>query len=100
LNRLDIKLLESSPGEKGWEIFMLDYRVNDSSVLRTIFSEEIMNDYIKFFNFLWRLKKVEHSLSMSFRLNMAHNAKFSKIRGMKDKFHKFNLFHHEMVHFI
>lgn len=79
---------------------MLDYRVNDSAPLQTVFSEDIMNSYIKFFNFLWRLKKVENSLSNSFRLNMAHNSKFAQIRGMKDKFHKFNLFHHEMVHFI
>lgn len=26
--------------------------------------------------------------------------KFEKIRGMKDVFHKFNLYHHEMVHFV
>jgi gamma-tubulin complex component 3 len=29
LNRLDVKLLESSPGDHGWEIFSLDYRVNE-----------------------------------------------------------------------
>jgi hypothetical protein len=43
---------------------------------------------------------VEHSLSASWRLNQANSNKFAKIRGMKDKFHKFNLCHHEMVHFI
>jgi gamma-tubulin complex component 3 len=99
-DRLDIKLLEVSPGEKGWEIFMLDYRVNDSAPLQTVFTSDIMNSYIKIFNFLWRLKKVEHSLINSWRMNMEHYAKFSKIKGMKDKFHKFNLFHHEMAHFI
>ena len=31
---------------------------------------------------------------------MAHASQFGKIKGMKDKFHKFNLAHHEMVHFI
>jgi len=46
------------------------------------------------------LKRVEHALSSSWRLNMAHSEQFSKIRGMKDKFHKFNLAHHEMVHFV
>ena len=79
---------------------MLDYRVNDSAPLMTVFSEDIMINYLKIFNFLWRLKKVEHALISSWRLNMEHNTKFSKIKGMKDKFHKFNLFHHEMVHFI
>ena len=67
-----MKLLESSPGDRGWEIFLLDYRVNDLSPLSTIFSEEIMQKYLKIFNFLWRLKRVEHALSSSWRLNMAH----------------------------
>jgi len=77
LNRLDIRLLESSPGEKGWETFMLDYKVDDLAPLQTIFSEDVMNGYIKIFNYLWKLKKVEHSLISSWRLNMAHNNKFS-----------------------
>lgn len=42
---------------------MLDYRVNDLSPLSTIFTEDIMNNYKKIFNFLWRLKRIEHSLS-------------------------------------
>ena len=79
---------------------MLDYKVDDSAPLQTVFTDDIMSSYIKIFNYLWKLKKVEHHLISSWRLNMAHNAKFSKIRGMKDKFHKFNMFHHEMVHFI
>lgn len=29
LNRLDIQLQEASPGEKGWEIFTLNYRIKD-----------------------------------------------------------------------
>ena len=42
LNRLDIKLLEASPGDRGWEIFQLDYKVNDLPALQTILSEEVM----------------------------------------------------------
>jgi len=42
LNRLDIKLLEANAGDRGWEIFQLDYKLNDLSALSTIFSEEVM----------------------------------------------------------
>lgn len=38
LGRLDIRLLEHSPGEKGWEIFALDYKVDDLSPLATVFT--------------------------------------------------------------
>lgn len=43
--RLDIKLLESSPGDKGWEIFMLDYRLSDLPPMATVFTEDLMQDY-------------------------------------------------------
>lgn len=79
---------------------MLDYRVNDLSPLSTVFTEDIMQSYKKIFNFLWRLKRIEYLLSQSWRKNQEHSDKFEKIRGMRDVFHKFNLYHHEMVHFV
>jgi|TARA_B110001450_G_scaffold169098_1_gene157638 hypothetical protein len=42
LSRLDIKLLEASPGDRGWEIFQLDYQMGDLSALTTIFSDDVM----------------------------------------------------------
>ena len=42
LHRLDINLMEASPGDRGWEIFQLDYRVEDLPVLNTIFSDDVM----------------------------------------------------------
>jgi gamma-tubulin complex component 3 len=79
---------------------MLDYRVNDLSPLSTVFTPDVMENYKKIFNFLWRLKRIEHSLSQSWRTNQEHVHKFEKIRGMKGIFHKFNLCHYEMVHFV
>ena len=73
LSRIDIKLMEHSPGEKGWDIFTLDYRVNDLPPLSTVFSEDVMRCYLKIFNFMWRLKKVEHSLSQSWSVTMANS---------------------------
>lgn len=52
--------MESSPGDKGWEIFTLDYRVSDLAPLATVFTEELMSSYKKIFTFLWRLKRIEH----------------------------------------
>jgi gamma-tubulin complex component 3 len=97
---LDIHLLESSPGDKGWEIFMLDYRVQDLAPLATVFTDDIMALYKKIFSFLWRLKRIEHQLSNSWRSYKENIHKFESIRGMKDKFHRFNLCHHEMLHFV
>jgi len=100
LNRLDIKLLEASPGDRGWEIFQLDYRVSDLPVLSTIFSDEVMLVFQKINNFLWKLKRVDHGLSTSWGLGIAHTNEFAKIPGMKNRFHKFYLAHQEMAHFV
>lgn len=100
LHRLDIKLLEASPGDRGWEIFQLDYRVDDLPVLNTIFTDEVMIVFQKINNFLWKLKRVEHGLSTSWGIGIANSNKFAKLPGMKNRFHRFYLAHQEMAHFV
>ncbi|KAG0033066.1 Gamma-tubulin complex component 3 [Podila clonocystis] len=57
LRRLDVRLLEISPGDSGWDVFSLDYHVD--SPINTILTPVAMHQYLKMFNFLWRLKRVE-----------------------------------------
>ena len=47
LSRLDIKLLEPSPLDTGWDVFTLDYIV--SAPLTTIFTNKAMETYIRAF---------------------------------------------------
>ncbi|KAF9896463.1 Gamma-tubulin complex component 3, partial [Lobosporangium transversale] len=56
LRRLDVRLLEISPGDSGWDVFSLDYHVD--SPINTILTPVAMHQYLKMFNFLWRLKRV------------------------------------------
>ncbi|KAM3589786.1 Microtubule-nucleating Tub4p (gamma-tubulin) complex component [Umbelopsis sp. WA50703] len=65
LARLDVRLLEISPQDLGWDVFTLDYHVD--SPINTIFTPQAMQQYLQMFNFLWRLKRVEHSLSAAWR---------------------------------
>ena len=58
IGRLDVKLLEPQQGDRGWEIFQLDYKVNDLAPLSTIFTDEVMTNYLKIFSFMWKLKKI------------------------------------------
>lgn len=60
-----------------------------------------MANYMKIFSFLWKLKRIQHWLSLSWGLNMAYQTQFRKIKGpMQGKFQRFNLAHHEMQHFV
>ncbi|MCJ1312159.1 Microtubule-nucleating Tub4p (gamma-tubulin) complex component [Agyrium rufum] len=64
LNRLDARLLEHQ-GEQGWEVFTLEYKVDaPADVVLTAWSNQ---QYLKAFNFLWRIKRVEFSLSRTWR---------------------------------
>jgi len=60
LDRLRVRLMAHLNEEVGWDVFTLEYVVNQP--LTTIFTEHAMSKYLRVFNFLWRLKRVEHSL--------------------------------------
>ncbi|XP_069323127.1 gamma-tubulin complex component 3 isoform X3 [Eulemur rufifrons] len=61
LRRLDVRLLEVSPGDTGWDVFSLDYHVDGP--IATVFTRECMSHYLRVFNFLWRAKRMEYILT-------------------------------------
>ena len=61
LERLGVRLLEPSPGDSGWEIFSLDYAIDPP--LAAVIHASAINKYRIAFHMLWRLKRVEWSLS-------------------------------------
>ena len=70
LQCLDVKLLEASKGDEGWQIFSLEYKVG--SPLNTILPPKIIGDYLRIFNFLWRLKRVDHILTSTWSQQMSN----------------------------
>jgi len=55
-DRIRVKMIDHGDGACGWDIFSLEY---DARVpLDTVF----MKMYLKVFNFLWKLKRVDHFL--------------------------------------
>ncbi|KAF1808025.1 hypothetical protein P152DRAFT_406256 [Eremomyces bilateralis CBS 781.70] len=60
LRRLDSRMLELSHGEIGWDVFTLEYKIDSPvDVIVTPFGAK---QYLKVFNFLWRVKRVEFAL--------------------------------------
>jgi gamma-tubulin complex component 3 len=58
-------MLELSHGEIGWDVFTLEYRID--SPLDVIVTPWASKQYLKVFNFLWRVKRVEFALSTTWR---------------------------------
>ena len=65
LRRLDARMLELSMGEIGWDVFTLEYKVD--APVDVIVSPDANIQYLKVFNFLWRVKRVEFALASTWR---------------------------------
>ncbi|KAK1312967.1 hypothetical protein QJS10_CPA06g02256 [Acorus calamus] len=61
LDRLKVKMMKHDEGDRGWDVFSLEY--DACAPLDTVFSASAMERYLKVFNFLWKLRRVEHSLT-------------------------------------
>ncbi|KAF9133299.1 Gamma-tubulin complex component 3 [Mortierella sp. 14UC] len=98
LRRLDVRLLEISPGDSGWDVFSLDYHVD--SPVNTILTPIAMHQYLKMFNFLWRLKRVEHALSSAWRRQTTSARAIRPILELVPELHHCRIVCGEMIHFV
>lgn len=98
LERLDVKLLEASPGDVGWDIFVLDYHLDQP--LNCVINKNSMKRYHEIFSFLWRLKRVEYSLSSAWQKEMTTEHVVRELTLMKPILHKFHMLRNEMIHFV
>ena len=79
LRRLDARMLPYSHGELGWDVFTLEYKVD--APLDTIIDPDAMTLYLRAFNHLWRLKRVERALEASWRRFVCGQRTFMKVPG-------------------
>ncbi|KAF9932969.1 Gamma-tubulin complex component 3 [Mortierella alpina] len=98
LRRLDVRLLEISPGDSGWDVFSLDYHVD--SPINTILTPLAMHQYLKMFNFLWRLKRVEYALSSAWRRQTTSARAIRPILELVPELHHCRIVCSEMIHFV
>ena len=60
----------------------------------------VMQGYLKIFNLLWKIKRVEHMLNQSWTINAAKKHDLSKLKEISGDLHMCTLLRHEMIHFI
>jgi gamma-tubulin complex component 3 len=65
LRRLDARMLELSHGEIGWDCFTLEYKID--APVDVVITPWGSTQYLKVFNFLWRVKRVEFALESTWR---------------------------------
>ncbi|KAI1502589.1 spindle pole body component alp6 [Biscogniauxia marginata] len=65
LRRLDARMLQLSHGDIGWDCFTLEYKID--APVDVVVSDWGNRQYLKVFNFLWRIKRVEFALASTWR---------------------------------
>ncbi|CAN0563381.1 unnamed protein product [Rangifer tarandus platyrhynchus] len=98
LKRLDVRLLEISPGDTGWDVFSLDYHVDGP--IATVFTRECMSHYLRVFNFLWRAKRMEYILTDIRKGHMCNAKLLRNLPEFSGVLHHCHILASEMVHFI
>ena len=65
LRRLDARLTEMEKGDTGWDVFTLEYKVD--APVDVVITPWANKQYLKIFNLLWRVKRVEFALGSTWR---------------------------------
>ena len=65
LRRLDARMLQLSHGDIGWDCFTLEYKID--APVDCVVTEWGSRQYLKVFNFLWRVKRGEFALASTWR---------------------------------
>ena len=96
LRHLDVQLAKV-PGGNGWDAFSLDY--TPDSPTDVVFTKQALTSYRQAFTFLWRLKRVEHSLTAVWR---KHGTAARLLRTLRSDgtLHRCHLLRNEMIHFV
>ncbi|KNC54620.1 gamma tubulin ring complex protein 3 [Thecamonas trahens ATCC 50062] len=97
-DKLDVMLLEASPGDIGWDVFSLDYVF--TGPLTTIFTNDVRAKYLQLFSFLWRLKRVERHLSSTWQRHVNSASALRQLPELDLVVRKCHILRNEMAHFV
>ncbi|XP_068228205.1 gamma-tubulin complex component 3 homolog [Palaemon carinicauda] len=98
LKRLDVRLLEVSAGDIGWDVFSLHYHVDGP--IGTVFTADCMSQYLMLFNALWKDKRMEMMLSNIWKEQAATSKMCRDIPELGKALHHIQLLTTEIIHLV
>lgn len=98
LQRLDVRLLEVSVGDTGWDVFSLDYHADGP--IGTVFTPHCMNSYLRLFATLWRAKRMEYILSKISQSRTTYLKLQAKVPEVTPVLYLCHITLSQMVHFV
>ncbi|KAI0225006.1 Microtubule-nucleating Tub4p (gamma-tubulin) complex component [Massospora cicadina] len=98
LKCLNFQIKPLPPGELGWDAFSLDYYVG--APINTVLNSSAMYQYQNIFSFLWRIKRVELTLSSMWRSHMLASRTLNAHPSIRQDLHLCHAVTAEMIHFV
>lgn len=98
LDRLDVKMMEVSFGDTGWDVFSLYYHVDGP--IKTVFYDECVIMYLRTFNFLWRAKRMEYILATVWKDLISNAKSYRQLPELNGVLHLCHVLCSKMVQFI
>ncbi|XP_042149058.1 gamma-tubulin complex component 3 [Ixodes scapularis] len=99
LERLEIKLLETNPGDVGWDVFSLFYRVDGP--IASVFTPYSMSVYLRLFNHLWRAKHMEYVTTAAWKQQTMNRKLWTRdVPECLPVLHQCDILLAEMMHFM
>uniref|UniRef100_A0A0K3C825 BY PROTMAP: gi/472586515/gb/EMS24034.1/ spindle pole body component Alp6 [Rhodosporidium toruloides NP11] gi/647397918/emb/CDR41343.1/ RHTO0S06e00936g1_1 [Rhodosporidium toruloides] n=2 Tax=Rhodotorula toruloides TaxID=5286 RepID=A0A0K3C825_RHOTO len=98
LQRLDARVLDSEQGLIGWDVFLLEYKVD--APLSTILDPASLDDYRALFKHLWMIKRVEYTLNECWRTLMTKMRLLKKGSDLAFVLHQTRITLSEMIFFV
>jgi gamma-tubulin complex component 3 len=97
LDRLNVKLLTPSPGDRGWDVFCLTYDV--TAPLTAVFHPLTIRAYERLFLFLWKVKRAEWALSNTWCHQAMATHRLGRYRELSQVLHRAHLLRSDMCAF-
>ena len=60
MKRLDVRLMEASASDKGWDVFSLEYVID--SPLDAIIDDSASVNYLRLFQYLWKIRRIGYEV--------------------------------------
>ncbi|ANB13644.1 Spc98p [Sugiyamaella lignohabitans] len=99
LKSVDARMLELGHGDIGWEVFTLEYRVEQPLDI-VILDSRSSRQYLRVFNFLWRIKWASFSLYYVWKLLAISHRGGQVDKSYEEPWRQVRCTCQEMMHFI
>ncbi|GAA5966455.1 hypothetical protein JCM8115_002676 [Rhodotorula mucilaginosa] len=98
LGRLDARMLDFEQGQVGWDVFLLEYKVD--APISTVIDPASLDGYRSMFKHLWEIKRIEYALNECWRTLMTKTRLLKRGSALAFALHQTRIALGDMIFFV